>query len=409
MPNTPQVSVCIALYNHEQFLSQTLESVLAQTFRDFEIIVVDDGSSDGSLKLLKSYAARYPQIKVITHPNRSNKGISATTNLAIQESQGAYIAFIGSDDTWCHDRLERQVELLQKDLSLGLIYSSTYIIDKAGHRMPEILRTTDISAESDPFAAMVRRNRIPALTVIVRHECFEQLGMFDETVVYSDWEMWLRIMAHWKVGFVDEPLAEYRVHDFNTSVGIKSELHLRHNLTALIALRQRASVVGGNLATPRVQALLNLQIAQLSFYLKDMAEVSQSLAAGFEIDPSLYANADRLAQYLYVQKYDSLESLPEETAEWDYSLCFLENLSPNVRKAFVRRVKKGLAAQECARVAFGCHQTDMHKARQMVIKCLLNNPRQIADKNLRWLLRRTLVGYTTMSQISRIRKRLLVL
>lgn len=403
--NQPLVSVCIASYNHERFIRQTLDSALAQTYKNLEIVVVDDGSSDGSLELLESYARQHPSIRVFTHPNRSNKGISATTNFAVEKSRGQYLAFLGSDDVWCADKLERQLPLFDDDPKIGLVCSRSYIIDEAGQRVPEVTIGTDVSNDPDVLVRMIRVNQIAALTVVVRRECFEQLGLFD-AAVYSDWEMWMRIMAHWKVGFIDEPLAFYRVHSYNTSIGIKPEINLQHNTAAVLALYHKAAEIGGLLDAPRIQALLNLQASYFLYYLSEETKAAEYLREAFGIDPALQNDSTRFGQWLDEQTYNGLQPLPGDKTAQGFSSWLLANLQSVAGNQFSRRVAKWHKACVAARVALSCHETDAQKARGKLLECFINDPARLKDEELRWIFVKTLLGDRAMTQIGDLKRRL---
>src|SRR5437868_6123302 len=115
-----KVSITIPSYNHVRFLPATLESILAQTYKNFEVVIVDDGSRDGSLQVAQEYAARQPGlIRVLTHPGHENRGVSAAVNLAFENISGEYWMGIPSDDTMYPDKLERQVEFLDKHPEVG--------------------------------------------------------------------------------------------------------------------------------------------------------------------------------------------------------------------------------------------------------------------------------------------------
>ena len=119
MDSNPKVSVFIASYNHARYLPECLDSILAQTYPDFEIVIVDDGSTDGSPSLLEDYQRRFPEkIRYSWHPEHGNWGVSRTSNDAIQKSRGEYLAWIGSDDAWYPDKLKQQVEQLDNDPAL---------------------------------------------------------------------------------------------------------------------------------------------------------------------------------------------------------------------------------------------------------------------------------------------------
>src|SRR5436309_3197635 len=139
MARGPLVSVCIPSYNHGRYLAVAVESVLAQTYRNFELVIVDDGSTDGSLDILERYSSRHPgTVKYFSHPGRVRRGVSITANLAIQRSHGDFWCGLSSDDAFCADKLERQLRFMQAHPDIGLLYGTAIAIDEDGRPMHEI-------------------------------------------------------------------------------------------------------------------------------------------------------------------------------------------------------------------------------------------------------------------------------
>lgn len=244
----PKVSVCIASYNHAEYLEEMLDSVLAQTFQDFEIVIADDGSKDNSLEILENYSKKFSRIKVLTHPSNENKGISPTINLAIENAAGEYIAFIGSDDVWYDYKLEKQAEIFERDSSVGLVYGLTDLIDENGEKIEGQIGK-DITGNKSPVEEMVKANHLPASTVAVRKSCFDKVGLFDETLVYSDWELNIKIISEYEVGFIDLPLAKYRIHKNNTSVGISFDKQLKYSSEVFFRLMEKSRRNEVNIST----------------------------------------------------------------------------------------------------------------------------------------------------------------
>ena len=219
---TPRVSVCIPSYNYASYLPETLDSILAQTYPDYEIIVVDDASKDDSQAVAEGYAGRYPnKVRVFTHPGRVNKGISATCNLAIEQARGEYLAWLGSDDAWYPEKLARQVDELDLNPGVGLTYSYADIVDSKGEKTGEKMGR-DMTHDLLPM--LVAGNFVPHLTAFHRRACLEKTGYYDETLQYSDWEMWLKMANYFRFSFIDQPLAMYRVHGVNMFTGSTMKL-----------------------------------------------------------------------------------------------------------------------------------------------------------------------------------------
>ena len=208
----PKVSIITAAYNHVRFIRQSVESAQGQTYRDFEHIVIDDGSSDGTADILKSFGDQ------ITHIRQENCGAHAAINRGILMSSGEYIAILDSDDAWLPNKLERQVQAFEQFPDAGLAYSQAYVINSEGDLINDREPLGRPIADSQhAFDELLRDNSIPALTAMFRRVCIEEVGFFSESFkALSDWDLWIRISAKWPVLFVPQALALYREHGNNT-------------------------------------------------------------------------------------------------------------------------------------------------------------------------------------------------
>lgn len=203
---TPKVSVIIPTYNSEQFIGETLDSVFNQNYQNFEVIVVDDGSCDGTDKVISGYKDR------LTYIRKKNEGISIARNTAIAVARGEYIAFIDHDDIWVPEKLKEQIALLEDNKAIGLCFSDAYIIDEKGRRGSSLFKICP------PYSGMVfkkllKENFIPVPTAIVRKDIFKEVGLFNpQHRITEDWDLFLRISERYPVAFINRPLAGYRVH-----------------------------------------------------------------------------------------------------------------------------------------------------------------------------------------------------
>jgi GT2 family glycosyltransferase len=209
----PKVSVIIPAYNHVAYIDQCIRSVMAQTYSDYEIIVVDDGSTDGTVDVVRNYGNQ------ITLIEQKNSGTQAARNTAIRAASGEFLALLDSDDAWLPNKLEREMEALERLPQAGLVYSLAYMVDLSGNILFDGKPMgTPISDPERAFEELVLWDKIPTLTAIMRKECLNQIGGFDETYVgAADWDMWLRIAHKWPVVCVPECLALYRIHQHNTT------------------------------------------------------------------------------------------------------------------------------------------------------------------------------------------------
>lgn len=211
MMNRPLVSVVIPTYNSVCYLTEAIDSVLAQTFQDFEILVVDDGSTDETATILEEkYKDR------IRYLHKANGGVSSARNFGIQRAQGKYIAFLDADDIWMPEKLATQIEALAKDEKSKVCYSSLLICDEDLNYVGLNLspRRDDIISDLLLIGNVVAT---PS-SVIAEMELFHEVGAFDVGLSQcADWEMWIRLSTKTGFIYIDQPLVKYRQHGSNMS------------------------------------------------------------------------------------------------------------------------------------------------------------------------------------------------
>jgi len=202
----PKTSVVITCYNYARFLPTSLESVLSQTYKNLEIIVVNDGSPDNTDEVVAPYLTE-PRL---TYVKQRNGGQASAKNTGLRLSRGEYVAFLDADDLWVETKLEKQLPLFV-DPGVAVVYS----------RMKLLYRDLLVDYEPpnrylEPHRGRITNdlfydNFIPFSSAIVRKACLNRHGVFDETLKMSiDWELWLRLSLHYGFDYVDEPLLIYR-------------------------------------------------------------------------------------------------------------------------------------------------------------------------------------------------------
>lgn len=213
-----KVSILLTCYNHIRYLPLALDGILGQTFSDYEILALDDGSRDGSREWLKE---RESEGKLRCIFNEHNLGTYATLNVGLAEAKGEYIAILNDDDLWAAGKLARQVELLEANPKIGLVHTGGWFIGEGGNRLADPAPLGFVypsTPTGDVLALEILYNHIITSSVLIRRECFEECGPFDPSFFGSgDWQMWLRIAQKYEAGYVDEPLTFYRVHGLNAS------------------------------------------------------------------------------------------------------------------------------------------------------------------------------------------------
>ncbi len=210
--NQPLISVIIPAFNAEIFLAKTLESVLSQTYQNIEILVVDDGSTDTTAEIIKSFAQKDSRISLL---QQSNAGVAAARNLAIEKSRGEYIAPIDADDIWYPQNLEKQVKCLNSSPpSVGVVYSWSVDINEQDLLTGGFYNST---IEGEVYKALVYKYFMGnASSSLIRRICFERVGGYNSQLKAEnaqgceDLELFLRIAEHYQFKVVPEFLVGYR-------------------------------------------------------------------------------------------------------------------------------------------------------------------------------------------------------
>ncbi len=267
---TPRVNVVIPAYNAAATLPETLATVFAQTFTDYEVIVVDDGSTDSTPDLLARYGDRLCVL------SKSNEGRPATTrNLGAQAARGEYVAFLDADDGWQPEKLARQVALLDRNPALGLVYTAATIIDDAGR----VLRVNPCPRQGRGriYPLLAVRNLMVGSSVMVRRQAIAAAGWFDpELTSIENWDLWIRIAREWEVDFVNEPLTLYRVHEGNRSADVELR---RRNIFRILAKIHDGTDRSPTARRLRRDAYFNAYYVVLGMGYFDRLEMGRAAAA----------------------------------------------------------------------------------------------------------------------------------
>jgi glycosyltransferase involved in cell wall biosynthesis len=208
----PVVSVVIPTYNRAHLIGESIHSVLDQTYGDFELVVVDDGSSDDTEAVVRRF--HDPRIRYIY---QENQGISGARNTGIRNARGKYIGFLDSDDLWLPQLLEVQVAALDADPEVGLVYAKAQAMNERGHPKTQ-LRGAREKYPGETLKSLLCGDFGCIQTTVVRRECFDLAGVFDETLTTSvDWDMSLRQSRVCRFHYVDRVLARFRMHPGQTT------------------------------------------------------------------------------------------------------------------------------------------------------------------------------------------------
>jgi glycosyltransferase involved in cell wall biosynthesis len=212
----PAVSVVIPAYNVQRFIRQALDSVLAQSYQDFEVLVIDDGSTDGTAEIAAEYGE---PVRVL---RQENAGPSAARNHGVREARGDFVAFLDADDLWRPEKLAEQMPLFDDAGRVGLVYCRFQRMDAEGQPLPTEPWPTPTG---EVYYRMLERSYVPASTPVVRASCFERAGTFPEDMSWAeDWHLWIRIARHYQFACADQVLVEHR----ETEGGLWSQTERAH-------------------------------------------------------------------------------------------------------------------------------------------------------------------------------------
>jgi glycosyltransferase involved in cell wall biosynthesis len=193
-------SVIIPTYNRAHTIERAIESVLNQTFKDFELIVVDDGSTDKTLALLKKYDGK---IKLFT---QNNQGVSATRNFAVEHANGSWLAFLDSDDEWLSHKLQLQFDFIQQNNNYPLVHGEEIWIRNGTRVNP---KKKHQKGGGDQFLASLKLCAISPSVAVIKKDIFLELGGFREDFpACEDYDLWLKLTSLYEVGFIDNPLVK---------------------------------------------------------------------------------------------------------------------------------------------------------------------------------------------------------
>lgn len=216
----PKVSIVIPSYNRADYLGMTLDSILAQSYEDFEVVFVDDGSTDSTKQILETYISSDQRVKYYSQQN-SERAVARSYGASL--AQGDYVCFVDSDDLWYPNKLENQVKIMDENPDVVFSYASVNRIDfdnkpiKAASRQHE-------GESGYVFFDLLMRNFIPSVTPMIRKEILDKVGkQVTDFIPYEDWDFWLRISRYGKFYHIKEPMGDYRIHPGQSVQNVNAE------------------------------------------------------------------------------------------------------------------------------------------------------------------------------------------
>lgn len=226
----PEVSIIVTTFNRKEFLSETIFSILGQSYQDFELIIIDNNSDYDFISFIKTFNSP----KILPFQNNNNGIIAINRNFGICKAQGKYISFCDDDDIWKSDKLEKQIEIFSKDDAIALCSTNRDFINSKGENVS--VNSKIIKFFISDKKNLLISNHIFFSSVVVRRSILNEF-YFDENINFraiEDYHLWLRIIVNYKKVFIDEKLISYRIHASNNSekllIGAKKNLNLFSNI-----------------------------------------------------------------------------------------------------------------------------------------------------------------------------------
>ena len=209
---TPLVTIGVASFNNAPYLLETLNSIRDMDYPYLQIVVVDDASRDSSVDIINQWKQENPQLDITFFAHEVNRGICRVLNQVLEISEGEFFAYVGSDDILLPNRIRQQVEAFTRlDASYGVVYGDIAYMDSTGQPLPSPADLTDPHS-GQVFMDILRVNFVAAMSALVRRSCFDRVGLYDESLSYEDWDIWLRLAREYQFLRVPGVVARYRIH-----------------------------------------------------------------------------------------------------------------------------------------------------------------------------------------------------
>jgi len=399
------VSVVIPTYNRCQLVQLAIDSVLAQTYTDYELIVVDDGSTDGTGEAL---ASRYGDR--IRYVWQENQGESSARNRGISIARGKYIAFLDSDDLWCPEKLARQMALLERSPAVGLVFCQAQKIDEVGKRLPGPPIGADSSQLEPTFENLCLHNFVAAggSTAVMRKAVLEEVGGFDETIHFAeDWDLWLRTVLVTDIAGIPEPLASVRLHRGGQwwfpnpeTVGRVLKDHLR--------LLDRAFAAWSN-NTGTAQALRARAIAQehakaaWAYYAFGNIEgARQQLELALALDPQTWKDTNVVSASIVSTAWMLSQMHPEKPTVVRRYVDTVLGCLPEPLSVLSQQRRRLIARAEME-VGYGCYASgDRRRARRHILRGMWADPGWFRNRGTVAVLLDLCFGSTLVHAIRRL-------
>lgn len=303
----------MAVYNGEKYIQEAIESVLNQTYKDIELVVVDDGSNDNTRKIVEKY-------KDVIYIYQENKGQGSARNLGIEVSKGEYLAFLDSDDLYAPDKIEKQLKILLKNNNIDVVYNDLKVVDEKLNYL-NILKSEGIyEKREDLLANIIYRQVIQGpICMMLRRKCIEDIKWSEELIYAVDYEYVIKLAFKYNFKYLEEPLYIYRRHESNLSNKHNTTVEEEIRIVKKIGIDNIKKIVSkSNFTEDRKKMLLSKIYIKIHEYkdseiiLKDVVSKNENSIAYFYLGLCSYHlnNIDEA-----IKNYKKAIELDNEMAE----------------------------------------------------------------------------------------------
>ncbi|UDQ96960.1 glycosyltransferase [Lentisphaerota bacterium WC36G] len=351
----PKITVILPSYKHARWISEAIESVLKQTYKNFELIIVDDGSNDGSAELIASYAKKDDRIKEVIFP--SNKGAVIAMRTAYEMSNAEYIALINSDDIWEHDKLEKQLQVFEENSNIDIVFSQASFIDENGNTVKhksEFLPSSNLQSRAEWMNYFFTvSNCICHPSILIKRKCYEEQGFYSSVLrTLPDLDMWVRLFWHYDVFVSDECLIKFRKHLFNESHPSNFANLIRYRVEYKIILKNFIKQISNckdlEDIFPEYKSIIKIKDDRLTPFYIAMIALKQEIDAfdDFAID-TLYEELAKEEILDLVEKHNlfSPVELSNLVASKNPYKLFVEDSALKIFMLFLKKVGKSLRSK----------------------------------------------------------------
>lgn len=399
-PGTPLVSVIIPNYNHAHYLGDAIRSVLDQEYPNYEILVIDDGSTDNSREVVGKFGS---QIRYIW---QSNQGLSAARNTGIAASQGTCIGLLDADDIWSPNYLSTMVPVLAADHGIGAVYCGWRYIDSSGSELPRTsIRTVPPEQFYTAFAYM---NFLVPSGVLVRRSCFDDLGLFDKRFhACEDRDMWLRISSKYHMVGVPQALVRYRIHGDNMTSNLSRMEESRRAVIAKHFGREEGDPNTWTNLRRRAYGGFYLRTALDHFQIGDIEHGQDHFKQAFVVYPELAENLEAFYELGCANQPSGVRGLAEYLdLEWNTNNLFnsLDAVfHANIPKELQQRRKQAYAYANLAVGLLAYNSQDMNQARKRLLRALCLYPSLALHMQMMTTLLKSLLGVHVINSFKQYR------